>query len=87
VNVREHVQLIILGLRQIVQQSREILRVYNIYIYILVIGSGLYWDNFLNLPELRQLSSVQNPLSFHYSGWLIGIPRMDYDNPQYIYIY
>ena len=85
-NVREHVQLIILGLRQIVQQSREILRMYNIYIYILVIGSGLYWDNFLNLPELRQLSSVQNPLSFHYSGWLIGIPRMDYDNPQYIYI-
>jgi hypothetical protein len=36
------------------------------------------------------MGSGLNPLSFHSAACLIGIPKMDYDNPQYskyVYIY
>ena len=40
------------------------------------------------------MSSVENPLLFLYTGWLIAIPTMDFDDPQcnpikhvYIYMY
>ncbi len=34
-------------------------------------------------PEI-QLSHERNPLTFHYTGWLIGILIMVYDNPYII---
>ena len=43
------------------------------------------------LKARMYLSCFQDPLSFHYyneyTGWWIGFPNKEFDNPEYIYIY
>ena len=42
-----------------------------------------HWiDVVAKILKQSQLSSVQHPLSFHRTGWLIGIPTLDDSNPR-----